>query len=149
MPLIQGFHISPLIPVDLRYQRTDKPTDEDLEYFRRMKKEGPIVPPPFSWRTQLRAILTKVTCDFFGLKGDDVSCVFPHDPSVPTNPPPIAALSVSFLYREPERTPERVKEYRLALGKACKEFLDRLRGTRDARVEVKTELCDPEDVDTF
>lgn len=149
MPLIACYNISPLIPVDLRYVRTDKPTDEDLVYFKRMKAEGPVVPPPFTWREQIEKIIVSVTCEHFGIKPDAVSCCFPHDPSTPANPYPIATIDVSLLYRKPERTPEVVKQYREKLGRVCRDFLNKLRNTTDAKVEVATHLCDPDDVTTI
>ncbi|MDD2785646.1 MAG: hypothetical protein PHS79_01990 [Patescibacteria group bacterium] len=147
MPLITVVNVSPLIPIDLRYVRTDKPTDEDVVYAKRMQREGPVVPAPFGWRDSLKNILVEVTCRHFNLTPDDVSCFFPHDPSVPIYPSPTAFLKVELLYRKPERTPELILEYRNALGKACSDFLKKLRGTDKARVEVKVELCDPEDVE--
>jgi hypothetical protein len=144
MPLIVGYNISPLIPVDIRYVRTDKPTDEDQAYFKRVKKEGPVVPGPFSWRNELTEILEKTTAEFWDIPVEDVSCFFPHDPSVPTNPYPIATLIVELLFDKPARTLEKRRAYAKALAEACQDFLDRLRGTTDARVEVAVKRFDPE-----
>lgn len=127
MPLIVAYNISPLMP--------------DMSY----GHDG----PTFHWRDSLSEILEGVTCEFWGLKTEEASCFFPHDPSVPCpprGPYPIATLVVSLLYRLPDRTPKRVKRFRLALGKACCEYLNNLRGTTNAKVEVKVELCDPDDV---
>lgn len=136
MPLIIGYNISPLIPVDLRYVRTEKPTDEDLAYFKRMHKEGPIVPPPFTWRTSLGKILERITREYWSLTDNDVTCFFPHDPTVPTAPYPVATLIVDLLFDKPDRTPERRREYAEKLAMACREFLNLYRGTTDAKVEV-------------
>ncbi len=144
MPLIIGYNISPLIPVDIRYVRTDKTTDEDLEYFKRVKKHGPVVPPPFGWREQLSEILEKLTCEYWDLSPGDVSCFFPHDPSVPTHPYPISTLIVDLLFEKPERTPERRQEYAQKLALACRNFLNRHRGTEDAKVEVAIKPFNPE-----
>ncbi len=127
MPLITGTSISPLVP------------DMSCGHYS----------PQYFWRDDLRKILGKVTCDFWQLNEGDVTFCFPHDPSTPSPPSapsPVATLVVSFLYSLPDRTPKRVKRFRLALGKACCEYLNNLRGTTNAKVEVLTELCDPEDV---
>jgi hypothetical protein len=120
MPLIIGYNISPLEP-HIAHS-----------------------PDQNAWRDALYPLLETVTCEFWDIKAHEVSCFFPHDPSVPTNPYPVATLVVDLLFNKPERTLERRNAYAKALAETCRDYLNKLRGTTDAKVEVAIKPFDPE-----
>jgi hypothetical protein len=81
----------------------------------------------------------------WGLGGDDVSCFFPHDPSVPTDPYPIATLIVELLFEHPERTKEQRDEFAVGLADTFRSVLAEIRGVdpEQVAVEVAVKRFDP------
>lgn len=96
------------------------------------------------WWSSLANVIEDVTAKFWELHPSAVSCSFPHDPSVPTDPYPIATLIVELLFDKPNRTDERRREYAKVLGRAVVDFLNERRGTIDAEVEVAVKRFNPD-----
>ena len=154
MPLIVCWNISPLQRPQTPVEDTsallgqgslddEPPLESDNNRNETMDKPKANTMPD-DWCDQLASVLEKVTAEFWGIPLDHVSCSFPQDPSVPTNPYPIATLIIELLFEKPERTHEKRRDYAKALAEACKQELNRLRGTTDAKVEVAVKRFNPE-----
>jgi len=113
MPLIIGYNISPLFDND--------PHGTTGHHY---------------WRDDLAKVVKNVTRDFWQLGDGEVTCFFPHDPTVPTDHYPVATIVVDLLFDKPDRTPERRKEFAKLLAEAVRDRLNKQRGTTDAKVEV-------------
>jgi hypothetical protein len=66
------------------------------------------------WRTALGDVIEKFTMWFWGLKTDDVTCFFAHDPSVP--PGAVATFTVELLFNKDGRSSERRHQFSKELG---------------------------------
>ncbi len=98
---------------------------------------------PDDWRNALEMVIIQVTARFWKLSPDGITCSFPHDPSVPTDPYPLATVIVELLFDMPERTHAKRATYAKKLATAIKKELNRLRRTTDAKVEVAVKRFDP------
>jgi hypothetical protein len=128
---IEGRNISPYLPDDPHLRML---CAGDRERFEMNLK----------WRNQLGEILEKLAHAQSYLKDQEVTCWFGHDPSVPTDPYPTALFIVKLprglLPRQIIDCQDFQRGYATILGKAMKEFLDKMRGSDNAKVQVYIEL---------
>jgi len=122
-------------PEMIMFARLGPGQDINCQNFRPATEEE-IQAIPGLWRENLGKIVGKITCDFWHLNDYAVTCFFPHDPSVPTDPYPVATIIVDLLFDKPDRTPERRHEFAKLLAEAVRDYLNKLRETTDAKVEV-------------
>lgn len=98
---------------------------------------------PELWRTKLSRMIEDITANFWNIKSDDVSCFFPHDPSVPVSPLPIATFIVELLFERPERTLQERSRYAKVLADAIKTALAEM-GDTNRKVEVAVKRFNPD-----
>lgn len=135
MPLIIAYNICPLIPAG--FSHSDR-------IGRRAGSRQTDYADAHYWRERLGPVLERVTEEFWKLPKGMVTCFFPHDPSVPTAPYPVATIIVDLLFSKPDRTLERRNAYAKALSDACCDFLNEMRHTTNAQVEVAIRSFNPE-----
>ncbi len=97
------------------------------------------------WRRRLGEILEKIIHGSEPWKDQEVTCWFGHDPSVPTDPYP-TALFVVRLPRPAKTDPFSMLNISAKLAKkfcgVCGAYLNTMRGTDDARVQIDIEVID-------
>lgn len=99
------------------------------------------------WRDDLRQALEGASTAFLEEKGvsREVTCSFPHDPSVPTDPFPRATLIVENFPElfDSENTSGFRNVFARVLGQVFERFLNKHRDSTDATVEVIVRCLTP------
>ena len=92
--------------------------------------------PRTHWRAGLGGVIEQFTAQFWWIPLESVTCFFPHDPSVPEKPWPIAMFVVDLFFHVFEKDLGRQKEFATKLGERIETFLNKTRKTTGARVLV-------------
>ena len=99
--------------------------------------------PRKNWRAGLGGAIEQFTAKFWGVPHEEVTCFFPHDPSVPEQPWPVATFTVDFL--EPQRTSGgRRGQFAHELGAKIEAFLNKHRKNKTARVQIMVRIAQPD-----
>jgi hypothetical protein len=126
MPHIVAENISPWSRDNCPFIQTNE--DGTVETKSRYKK--------YLWRNPLGELLEKVTAQFWGMEPDEVTCFFPHDPSVPTDPYPPATIRVMMDLQKIKCSHANQTKFAQTLGEAVESFLNCLRNSKTAEVKV-------------